>query len=327
MALVTVVMAAYNAAEHIVEAIDSVLNQSFRDFELLVVDDGSTDGTPDILRSYGDRIRVHTQLNSGSPAAARNSGIRHANSKYVAFFDADDVMERDQLLNSSTVLERAPDVCLCFSNFQPFGDVADRRPWFQREHVARLMAGVPTTVVIEPLHTCDRPIFDELIQSNYVHTSTVMIRRDILLEHHMFDESLFSGEDWDLWLRLAKAGCRFGYCSRVMSQYRIQSSSVSRSAKHHESIITLLLRLEGQITDPFLERILASRLTAQYRDQGWARRCDGDYRRAIASYSRSLVIGGRMLNRDDVAWAASQILKTLTLWMISPMRLSRFNRQ
>jgi glycosyltransferase involved in cell wall biosynthesis len=86
---VTVVVPAYNAAAFVRRAVDSVLSQTWADRELLVVDDGSTDGTLGVLAGYGERVRVLTQANAG-PAAARNHGLRAARGRYVAYLDADD---------------------------------------------------------------------------------------------------------------------------------------------------------------------------------------------------------------------------------------------
>jgi len=321
MPLVTVIMPAFNAAAHLAEAIDSVLEQSFRDFELLVVDDGSTDRTSEVLASYGDRIRTLRQTNSGSPAAARNSGIRNAATKYVAFFDADDVMDRDQLLNSVTVMDYSDQACLCFSNFQPFGPgVVDGRPWFQREHVRSVMSGVPTEAITDHLYLCARPVFAELVQSNYIHTSTVMVRRDALLEHNAFDESLYGVEDWDLWLRLARAGHRFGFCSTVMSHYRIQSASVSRSTAFERSLIDLLNRLSSQDPDRDVQRVLHRRLSAKYRDYGWALRMEADYPNAMRSYTKGLLLAGRRANGGDVCRSVADIAKTAVLWANDSVR-------
>src|SRR6266508_3534238 len=92
---ISVVIPTYNAAATLPETLESVFGQSFTDFEVIVVDDGSTDATPDILAAYEDRIRVLRKVNEGKPAAARNLGVRAARGEFVAFLDADDCWTKD----------------------------------------------------------------------------------------------------------------------------------------------------------------------------------------------------------------------------------------
>ena len=88
---VSIIMPAYNASRYVFEAVSSVLNQSYRNFEIIVVDDGSVDETPEVLESFGERIRVIRQHNQG-PSAARNNGLQVADGSYVLFLDSDDLL-------------------------------------------------------------------------------------------------------------------------------------------------------------------------------------------------------------------------------------------
>ena len=115
MARVAVIIPVYNGAETIGEAIASVLAQSFRDFQLIVVDDGSTDATPAVLARYAGTIRVITQPNGGI-AAARNAALRASTSEFVALLDCDDVWEPSMLAHSVAALERDPSCVLAYTN-------------------------------------------------------------------------------------------------------------------------------------------------------------------------------------------------------------------
>jgi len=115
MVKVSVIIPAYNA-EYIREAIDSVLNQTFKDFEIIVIDDGSTDNTPNILKSYGNKIRWKSQENKGS-ASATNEGIKMAKSEYIAYIDADDVCLPERLEIQIKYLDEHPDVGLVYTDF------------------------------------------------------------------------------------------------------------------------------------------------------------------------------------------------------------------
>jgi len=114
---VSVVMPAYNRAKEIGAAIDSVLAQTFEDIELIVVDDGSTDATPEIVRAYGDRVRFFQQKNAGV-GAARNAGVRLARGEYLASLDSDDVQLPFRLATQVALLDRSPDAAMVFTDFK-----------------------------------------------------------------------------------------------------------------------------------------------------------------------------------------------------------------
>src|SRR6266446_5212208 len=112
---VSAIIAVYNGAATVAQAIDSVLAQTFGDLDLIVVNDGSTDGTPGVLRNYGDRIRVVDQPNCGV-AVARNAGVRASRSEYIAFLDSDDAWAPTKIALAVAALEEAPQCVLAFSN-------------------------------------------------------------------------------------------------------------------------------------------------------------------------------------------------------------------
>lgn len=183
---VSVVIPAYNAAPYIHRAVDSVLGQTFSDFELLVVDDGSSDDTLSILARYGDRIRALTQRNSG-PAAARNRGLSAACGEYVAFLDADDFWLPEKLERQVQLMDQRSDVGFCSTAtvvVNPAGDTVGN--WPCRPDVT--------------------PFPDVLFtQSSLISGSTsgVLVRRQLIEVLGGFDESLRGFEDPDLWIRLA----------------------------------------------------------------------------------------------------------------------------
>jgi glycosyltransferase involved in cell wall biosynthesis len=111
---ISVIIATYNRAEFLSKTIDSLLQQEFRDFELIVVDDGSTDKTPQILKAYGDRLRILRQDNQG-PSAARNLGVRHASAPWIAFQDSDDLSEPHHLATLYGYASQNPGCGLVFA--------------------------------------------------------------------------------------------------------------------------------------------------------------------------------------------------------------------
>ena len=183
---VSVIIPAYNAAGHVRRAVDSVLAQSFQDFELLVVDDGSTDATRAVLAEYGDRLRLLAKANGG-PAAARNLGLSHASGDYVAFLDADDHWKADKLQRQVDLLDTRPEIGFC-STATEVVDSAGR------------------TAGSWPCRPDAGPLPDILFLHGTVisgSTSGVLARKRLIDELGGFDESLRGFEDPDLWIRLA----------------------------------------------------------------------------------------------------------------------------
>jgi glycosyltransferase involved in cell wall biosynthesis len=182
---VSVVIPAYNAARFLPEAIESVLQQSYRDFEIVVVDDGSTDSTEAVLRSYRDRLTYFRQTNRGA-AGARNQGIKLARGRYVAFLDADDRWMPGKLAEQVAVLNSDSGVGLVCSDVEVVSEAGDPLPSFLADK-----------------QNASGNVFNLLLRSSFILTSSVLVRRKCVLEVGLFDESLPVSEDLDLWLRIA----------------------------------------------------------------------------------------------------------------------------
>jgi len=194
--LVSVVIPTYNRDYVVCRAIDSVLQQSYKHVEVIVVDDGSTDQTYSLLRAYGNQIRVITQTNSG-PSVARNRGIANANGDIVAFLDSDDYWLPTKLARQVEVLEQVGDhVPCCICNCTILYKDGSRSSTFT---IADTVPNCPTGVWFNPA---------EVLTTRFViFSQAVAIRREFLDRVGAFDENLpFFCEDHELALRLALAG-------------------------------------------------------------------------------------------------------------------------
>src|SRR5690349_11336244 len=181
--LVSVVIPTYNTRRYVAEAVESALAQTYRPIEILVADDGSTDGTEVEMRRFGDAVRYLVQRNQG-PAAARNLGIGTAQGEYVAFLDADDLWEPTKIAKQVAVMERDARVGVVYCGI----------------HRVDLQAGTTVTIVRDdPALRGD--IRRMLLLRNRVVTSTLLIRRACFERAGLFDETLRWAEDWDLWIR------------------------------------------------------------------------------------------------------------------------------
>ena len=182
---VSAVVPAYNRAVYLREAIDSALAQGFEGLEVVVVDDGSTDATPEILRGYGDRFRVHRQENAGQSAAV-NRGVDLARGEFVAFLDSDDAWLPGKIARAVALLDAEPAAALLYAAVEMMdGDgraIPDPRP---------------------PRRTPSGAVLASLLEENFVRTPTAVFRRKAFLEAGGYDPALRCVNDWDMWLRLA----------------------------------------------------------------------------------------------------------------------------
>lgn len=186
---VSVIIPTYNRKDLLREAINSVINQTFTDWELIVIDNGSTDGTNDMVQSaYKGRIRCHTIPHSALPADSRNAGIRIARGPYIAFLDSDDLWMPEKLERQIHVLDQDKAAGWSYSNALSFGS----------SHSARKLLYAPWRIR-------SGRIFEHLLCGNCAPTSSVVVRKSCLETVGLFEPipELLTAEDYELWLRLA----------------------------------------------------------------------------------------------------------------------------
>jgi len=220
---VSVVIPAYNAAWCVGKAIDSVLAQDYRDFEIIVVNDGSTDDTRRVLARFGSAIRVIDQSNGGM-SSARNAGIRQARGEFIAFLDADDWWLPSKLGRQVELMRARPEIgfCSCTARVEdPDGRLLNLWQCPQSElpflvHLFRSGADVPGSC------------------------SAVMARRQLVEAAGGFDESLRGAEDPDLWIRLA-ATTKYACIAEPLTVVLRRPGSVSRNLENmRESSIRMM---------------------------------------------------------------------------------------
>lgn len=207
MPAVSVIIPAYNAAAYIATAVDSVLDQKGVTVEILAVDDGSTDGTWELLGRFGPAVRRVRQANGG-PARARNHGARLAAGEWLAFLDADDEWLPHKL---AAQLTAAGDAGLVYTDRYNFGECG--RVNERQSDGVRLWEG---------------DVFEPLLRQNFITISSVILRRDWFERLGGFDEALIGTEDWDLWLRYAAEG-PVRLCREPLTRYRWRRSSLTNN--------------------------------------------------------------------------------------------------
>lgn len=209
---VSVVIPAYNVEQCIGRAIESVLSQSRRPEEIIVVDDGSTDGTPAIIQGYSSDVRYIYQEKAGA-SVARNRGIEEASSEWIAFLDADDEWLPEKLKAQMALMERNPDLVWSYTNYiVRSAKVSDERVAHDTDKVKGLVKG--------------KDFFDDCLfaytRGAPTHTITLMVKRKALQEAGMFLEGQRWAQDADLTFRLAYRWPRVGYIPMPLSVHYFQ---------------------------------------------------------------------------------------------------------
>ncbi|MEA3506602.1 MAG: glycosyltransferase [Elusimicrobiota bacterium] len=180
----SVVIPTYNRAKYLEKAVNSVLNQSFRDFELIVIDDGSTDSTPEIIKSWPSGLITYIRQPNRGVSAARNRGIKAAGGDYIAFLDSDDWWLKDKLKETDRAIRDNPGYYIYHT----------RERWFRSGKIHN-----PKKIHKKP----SGEIFAGCLKLCCVSMSTAVIRKELFNKIGYFDEELPACEDYDFWLRAA----------------------------------------------------------------------------------------------------------------------------
>ena len=219
---ISVIMPVYNASAFLREALDSVLQQTFSDFELLVVDDGSTDNSVEIVKSYHDQ-RVRLITNTHEFISSLNKGFDAATGKYIARMDADDLMMPQRMEIQFQFMESNPDIDICSSFAETFGE---QKGIMQR-----------------PVNHVD--IVSSMLLSNPIIHPSVMIRRSILRQSGcLYQYGYACAEDYKLWTDLALKGFKFANIPEPLLLYRISPQQVTQVFQNDMVVSSLKIGLE-----------------------------------------------------------------------------------
>jgi glycosyltransferase involved in cell wall biosynthesis len=212
--MVSIIIPTFNQAEFLQKALQSVINQTFHDWEAVVIDNHSEDNTKEIVESMNDsRISYLLFSNHGIIAASRNWGINHANGNFIAFLDSDDLWYPSKL---ST----------CLEYFRQGADAVCHGAWIRKDGVLdkKFIPAQPSYNLYETL----------LFKGNStIWTSTVMINRQCLKKFGVFSEhpAMVMAEDYDLWLRMAKNHVRWIIIPEILGEYTVHSKNASKNIK------------------------------------------------------------------------------------------------
>ena len=223
MKKVSILLCAYNAEAYIAEAIESTLAQTYRDFELIIIDDGSTDGTLSIIRNYKDeRIKViegqHDYIGS------LNLGLKHCRGQYIARMDADDIMQPLRIGRQVALMDSRPDIAVCTSWAHAFGEVD--------KTIGNFVEGD-----VEDIST-------QFLLGNFLIHPTSMLRRSFLIRHRLCYKEYPYAEDFKLWTDIARLGGRFYVIPEILLRYRITQGQVTNTHREEQNATRLLIQQE-----------------------------------------------------------------------------------
>lgn len=205
---VTVIIPTHNRANYLAEAINSVLGQTYKNYEIIVADDGSTDSTSEIIKQFGDKIRYFYQQNRG-PSAARNTGIKNARGDLVAFIDSDDLWLPDKLSQQVQLFDKNHRLGLVSSAYYSCDSNLN-----------------VTRVIKEDKLTDKKHILKKLFIRNIFPTPTVLVKKECFEKVGLFNESYGFAEDWEMWVRIALE-YDLAYIETPLCQCRRHNSSIT----------------------------------------------------------------------------------------------------
>lgn len=243
MPFFSVIIPVYNKEKYLKETLTSVLGQTFTDFELILVNDGSTDQSPEIINRFQDhRIRIHHQENQGA-AAARNTGIQLATGNYLAFLDADDLWLANHLEELQKLIQDFPGQGIYANRYQ-----------LQFKNGKTLQ---PTYRNLEPTYRGVLNNYYEVSETySIIWTSCIAIPKEVLEQTGGFNKNISSGQDIDLWMRIVKHHT-FAVNNHITATYRhYVSDSLSKTAILTKKLMDLSVWKEDEKNNPYLKKFL-----------------------------------------------------------------------
>lgn len=294
-ALVSVVIPCYNGAAYVARAVESALAQSYPAVEVLVVDDGSTDNTSEVAAGFGSAITLIRHSKNAGLSAARNTAINSAKGRFIALLDSDDWWDKDKLAQQIALMTDHHDVDVVFSDFRGISTQGEPFGWQGGLRSALTARGLSLLPLSPHGLRVGGPVVRDLFENtSFIHPSTFLARRELLLRIGLFDQSTSPAEDLDMWLRLAAAGAQFAFVERLLVNVEARPESLGRSR------IKMLLGTAQIYSQPgrygvqgsrALRRFARLKCCETHRDLGWWYRQEGQRWKSASHYLQSLGYG------------------------------------
>lgn len=288
----SIVIPVYNGEKYIKETISSIQNQTFDNYEIIIVDDGSIDNTKKIILDNFKNIRYLYQKNSG-PSKARNKGIRSSKGTYIAFIDSDDLWTEDKLAVQFHFLEKHRNIDMIFADMEMF----DANGVIKKSYLKGIKR--------KEYYSGDRTFYDHLLEEknelldpfgmlligNFIPTSTVMIRREFLIKNQIFfDENISSVEDLDFWMRVSIHG-KISFLPKVLKKKRVHDKNISQNhQKALKSAIYVRKKIQSKYSSlaSLYKKEFKKKLAKHYFNLGRLYFDENNTKRAFQSFKKSL---------------------------------------
>lgn len=314
---VSIIIPAFNREQFIARAIDSALVQTRAADEIIVVDDGSTDATPRLVRQYGDRVRlIQIENNGAGPSRPRNVGIAIATSEYFTLLDSDDLLEPTLLERHRAVLQKSPSVGLIGGNYftavySPQG-TGSRRPAY-----SSIVESLPKRSVGEGEYLIDQRVaHTAYCRGNYIQNSGVTVRKSLWEEVGGYDESLRTSNDFDFFIRVL-AKCDIAYIDEPLKTFVFHDGNISGANVHksfrpyiYENQLRVLRRELSKAGDSECRAALRSAMADWLTDFAHAQRTAHLYGQAFGTLVECLKVSPS----EARAWSA--VLKLPLHWLL-----------
>lgn len=250
--LVSVVTATYNMGHYLLLSIASALNQTYKNLEVLVVDDGSTDNTRELMQKFKDERRIHYiyQENKGQ-AAAKNRGIQESSGEFIAFLDADDIWKPEKIEKQLNLLQKSKKIGVVYSDVEYMDEIGKS---VETEPYKKYYSGKVT---------------NQLFIDNFVNFSSAIARRECFERFGVFDERLPMSIDWDLWLRFSLE-YEFAFLNEKAFYYRLWSGQMSHNyEKRYKCIMEIMNRFSKAHSDHLSKDVASKAWALTYFNRGW----------------------------------------------------------
>lgn len=238
---ISVVLPTFNSAEFLEKTFECLRKQSYRPFQLIVSDDGSSDLTlpivKEFIRSNPDIKTILLENSHAGPGENRNRAIRQSSGEWIAFLDSDDIWEQNKLETMMKCIQEEPEVDL----------------WCHNEYLVHN----GNRTVLSHDQNFDRSVsaFLSLYRGNSLSTSAVVCRRDILIQGGLFDPTLPAAQDYDLWLRLSKLA-KIGYCKEILGSYILRKGNISsRPWRRLKCLVRIMIKSHERLDLPMLQKV------------------------------------------------------------------------
>lgn len=272
MEKVSIIIPTFNRIHTLPDAIVSASRQSYTNVEIIVIDDGSTDNTEKTVTTRFKEVKYIYQENAG-PGSARNTGIKAAQGKYIAFLDSDDLWEPDKIGLQVELMEKQKEIALCCTDFK---EVAGERVRHNSVH--------------ENMTVKNGSIFEHLLKNQFIKTSTVMVRAEVLRKTGLFHEKLRAFEDRFLWFDIARAANIY-FLDNCLVTARIQGDNLTSDQllmyESFNSLYTALLKQKN--LTPYQRYLIRKALSQKHNDMAYNSRMKGQTDNARALYVKSFL--------------------------------------